>query len=51
VPLLMMGRRWIRPGEVAQYTEVVDIAPTLADILRVRRPSGAEGRVLSEALR
>ncbi|WP_081933627.1 alkaline phosphatase family protein [Massilia sp. 9096] len=51
VPLLIMGRRWIRPGEDAQYTEVVDIAPTLADILRVRRPAGAEGRVLTEALR
>jgi predicted AlkP superfamily pyrophosphatase or phosphodiesterase len=51
VPLLMMGRRWIRPGEDAQYTEVVDIAPTLADILRVRRPAAAEGRVLTEALR
>jgi predicted AlkP superfamily pyrophosphatase or phosphodiesterase len=51
VPLLMMGRRWIRPGAQAGYAEVVDIAPTLADILRVRRPSAAEGRVLSEALR
>lgn len=51
VPLLMMGRRWIRPGKVAAYAEVVDIAPTLADILRVRRPAAAEGRVLTEALR
>lgn len=51
VPLLMMGRPWIRPGAVAQYTEVVDIAPTLAHILRVRPPAGAEGRVLGEALR
>ena len=51
VPLLMMGRRWIRPGAQAGYAEVVDIAPTLADILHVRRPAGAEGRVLTEALR
>jgi predicted AlkP superfamily pyrophosphatase or phosphodiesterase len=51
VPLLMMGRRWIRPGKQADYAEVVDIAPTLADILRVRRPAAAEGRVLTEALR
>jgi hypothetical protein len=29
----------------------VDIAPTLADILHVRRPAGAEGRVLTEVLR
>jgi hypothetical protein len=51
VPLLIMGKRWVRAGEVAQYTEVVDIAPTLADILHVRRPAAAEGRVLTEALR
>jgi len=51
VPLLFMGRRWIRPGEQAGHAEVVDIAPTLAQILRVRRPAGAEGRVLAEALR
>jgi predicted AlkP superfamily pyrophosphatase or phosphodiesterase len=51
VPLLMMGARWIRPGTVAQYAEVVDIAPTLAQILRLRPPAGAEGRVLTEALR
>lgn len=51
VPLLMMGGRWIRPGAVAQYTEVVDIAPTLAQILRLRPPAAAEGRVLTEALR
>jgi hypothetical protein len=47
----MMGRRWIRAGEDAQYTEVVDLAPTLANILHLRRPAAAEGRVLSEALR
>jgi arylsulfatase A-like enzyme len=51
VPLLIMGKRWIRPGEQAGYTEVVDIAPTLAEVLHVRRPAGAEGRVLTEALR
>lgn len=51
VPLLIMGKRWIRPGDVGQYTEVVDIAPTLAHILRVRAPAAAEGRVLVEALR
>jgi predicted AlkP superfamily pyrophosphatase or phosphodiesterase len=51
VPLLIMGKRWIRPGEQAGYAEVVDIAPTLAQILHVRRPAGAEGRALTEALR
>jgi hypothetical protein len=47
----MMGGRWIRPGAQAQYTEVVDIAPTLAQILHLRPPAAAEGRVLTEALR
>ncbi|RYF04733.1 MAG: alkaline phosphatase family protein, partial [Oxalobacteraceae bacterium] len=51
VPLLMMGGRWIRPGAQAQYSEVVDIAPTLAQILHLRPPAAAEGRVLTEALR
>jgi predicted AlkP superfamily pyrophosphatase or phosphodiesterase len=51
VPLLMMGKRWVRAGEQGGYTEVVDIAPTLAQILHVRRPAAAEGRVLVEALR
>jgi hypothetical protein len=43
-PLLIMERRWIRPGKVASCAEVVDVAPTLADILRVCRPAAAEGR-------
>jgi hypothetical protein len=30
---------------------VVDIAPTLAYLLNVRPPAGAEGRVLTEALK
>ncbi|TWI66478.1 putative AlkP superfamily pyrophosphatase or phosphodiesterase [Pseudoduganella lurida] len=51
VPLLMMGKRWIAPGSYSQYAEVVDIAPTLAAILRVRPPAGAEGRVLTEILK
>jgi predicted AlkP superfamily pyrophosphatase or phosphodiesterase len=51
VPLMIMGKRWVRPGAYGQYAEVVDIAPTLAHLLRVRPPSGAEGRVLTETLR
>jgi predicted AlkP superfamily pyrophosphatase or phosphodiesterase len=51
VPLLIMGQRWIRPGNYAGYTEVVDIAPTLAHLLHLRPPAGAEGRVLTESLR
>lgn len=51
VPLLIMGKRWVKPGFYGQYTEVVDIAPTLAHLLRVRPPAAAEGRVLGEVLR
>jgi predicted AlkP superfamily pyrophosphatase or phosphodiesterase len=51
VPLLIMGKRWIKPGYYGQYAEVVDIAPTLANLLHVRPPAGAEGRVLTETLR
>lgn len=51
VPLLWLGKPWIKPGAYGQYAEVVDIAPTLAHLLRVRPPSAAEGRVLVEALR
>jgi len=51
VPLMIMGKRWIKPGAYGQYAEVVDIAPTLAHLLQVRPPAGAEGRVLTETLR
>jgi predicted AlkP superfamily pyrophosphatase or phosphodiesterase len=50
VPLMIMGKRWIKPGYYGQYAEVVDIAPTLANLLRVRPPAGSEGRVLVESL-
>ncbi|MES2150874.1 MAG: alkaline phosphatase family protein [Pseudomonadota bacterium] len=50
VPLMIMGKRWIRPGAYGQYAEVVDIAPTLAHLLHVRPPAASEGRVLVEAL-
>jgi hypothetical protein len=51
VPLIMMGKQWVKAGAYGQYAEVVDIAPTLSFLLRVRPPAGAEGRVLTEALR
>ena len=51
VPLIVMGKRWIKPGYYGQYAEVVDIAPTLAHLLHVRPPAAAEGRVLTETLR
>lgn len=51
VPLIIMGKRWIKPGYYGDYTEVVDIAPTLAHLLKVRKPSAAFGRVLTDVLR
>lgn len=51
VPLVMMGKSWFKPGAYGQYAEVMDIAPTLSHLLRVRPPSGSEGRVLTEILR
>jgi predicted AlkP superfamily pyrophosphatase or phosphodiesterase len=51
VPLLLSGPKWIKPGHYGEYVETVDIAPTLANILRIRPPAAAEGRVLTELLR
>lgn len=51
VPLMLMGRRWIKPGAYGQYAEVVDLAPTLAHLLHLRPPAASEGRVLVESLR
>lgn len=51
VPLVLAGRPWIKAGSYGQYAEVVDIAPTLAAILRLRPPAAAEGRVLTELLK
>ena len=48
VPLMIMGKNRIKPGAYTEYAEVVDIAPTLAHLLRVRPPSGSEGRILNE---
>jgi predicted AlkP superfamily pyrophosphatase or phosphodiesterase len=50
VPLMIMGKTWIKPGKYAQAA-VADLAPTLTFLLEVRPPSGNEGRVLSEILR
>lgn len=46
VPLLFWGPRWVKPGQVDAKVEAVDIAPTLARILRVPAPAQSEGKVL-----
>jgi predicted AlkP superfamily pyrophosphatase or phosphodiesterase len=51
VPLVLSGAKWVKPGDYGQYAETVDIAPTLAHLLRIRPPAAAEGRVLNELLR
>jgi predicted AlkP superfamily pyrophosphatase or phosphodiesterase len=50
VPVIFWGI-WFAPGRYAREASPADIAPTLASILRITRPSGAVGRVLTEALR
>ena len=46
VPILVWGPRWVKPAQVDQRVEVVDIAPTLARLLQVAQPPMAEGRLL-----
>jgi predicted AlkP superfamily pyrophosphatase or phosphodiesterase len=49
VPLIFYGPG-IKPGTYKTRVAVNDVAPTLAEILHVERPSGSIGRVLSEIL-
>ncbi len=51
VPFILMGKPWIKPGYYGEYAEVVDLAPTLAHLLRTRKPAAAVGRVLVETLK
>ena len=49
VPVIFMGPG-IKGGIYRQHIAPNDIAPTLAEILGVERPSGTAGRVLAEIL-
>lgn len=51
VPLVIYGKRWIKPGKYPGTAAVADIAPTLSYLLEIRPPSASEGRVLEEILR
>jgi arylsulfatase A-like enzyme len=42
----MYGPKWVKAGRIDARVEVVDIAPTLARLLRVPAPSSSEGRPL-----
>ena len=46
VPILLYGPSWIPAGRIDKRVEVVDIAPTLARILRVAPPAACEGKPL-----
>lgn len=50
VPVIIMGER-VAPGRYAQPAAPSDIAPTVASLLRIVKPSNAVGRVLIEGLR
>jgi predicted AlkP superfamily pyrophosphatase or phosphodiesterase len=50
IPLILMGPD-IVPGTYHGHVALHDLAPTLAAIVGVEPPSGAQGRVLAEALR
>ena len=51
VPVVFLGDAWVKHGRYAQPAEPTDIAPTLAEILRISPPSGSEGRVLTDILK
>jgi hypothetical protein len=50
VPLELFGAAFV-PGIYHGVVAPVDIAATIASILRINRPSAAVGRVLNEAMR
>jgi len=49
VPLIFLGP-WVRPGIYDGTTAVNDVAPTLATILEIEVPNGADGRALTEII-
>lgn len=51
VPLMLLGKSWIKAGKFPRPAAVADIAPTLAYLLDIRPPAASEGRVLEEILR
>ncbi|NUM80384.1 alkaline phosphatase family protein [bacterium] len=51
VPMILAGVHWIKPGTYYQRCSPVDIAPTLAAILKIEQPNATDGRVLNEIIR
>jgi arylsulfatase A-like enzyme len=50
VPILFYGP-WIKPGRYAEFARVVDMAPTLAAVAKVKPLQKLDGHVLRNALR
>jgi arylsulfatase A-like enzyme len=50
VPLIFYGPG-IQPGVYARRVAVNDVAPTLAELLQIERPSGSIGNVLTEVVK
>lgn len=48
-PFILLGAQ-LQPVQYSQMIEAVDIAPTIAYIMRIRAPSGSIGKVLPEIL-
>jgi hypothetical protein len=46
VPVMFYGPAWVKPGRRDARVEVVDIAPTLAQVLGVPAPPASEGKAL-----
>jgi predicted AlkP superfamily pyrophosphatase or phosphodiesterase len=49
VPVIWLGPG-IEAGRIGRRVETVDVAPTIAAYLKVRPPSGARGRVMTEVM-
>jgi predicted AlkP superfamily pyrophosphatase or phosphodiesterase len=50
VPLIFLGNSF-NPGKYANSILITDIVPTFCEILKIEKPSGAMGRVLTEILK
>ena len=46
VPILAYGPAWFKPARVDAQVQVADIAPTLAQVFKVRAPAQSEGKLL-----
>ncbi len=49
VPIIFYGNG-IQQGNSKQYCEIIDIAPTIANLLKIEFPNGATGKIISNAL-